>query len=320
MSPPARLTRPVLSHPTPLRPMVDRCPSLQRPFSAEDGALIRLRVPGGRISVARLAALLEVSERHGAGFVHLTSRGNLQLRALPDPLPNEVVAAVAATGLVPSSSHERARNILAAPLAANLTRLVNALDETLCADPYLADLPGRFLFALSDAGGSVLSEPWDLAYQQHDDEHGMLYAAGYGMPAEPSRAVDALLERARRFLQTRATSRIWNVRELPPQSPVFAGMAPAAPSVAPPLAPGVYPPTPSIVAAVPHGQLRRRHLETLVNRVGARDVAVTPWRSLVIAATSPSAAAQHVVELAASGFLVGSAVTTPTDQEGRICP
>src|SRR5207253_658171 len=103
----------------------------------------------------------------GDGHVHLTSRGNLQLRGVSrtGALPTRLAAA----GLLPSATHERVRNVLASPLAgitgdpdervstaaagtARSTRrsrscdvrgLAAALDRELCARPVLAELPGR---------------------------------------------------------------------------------------------------------------------------------------------------------------------------------
>ena len=61
----------------------DLCPGVFRPWPADDGALVRLRVPGGHLSRTTLLALLDVAESYGDGRVHLTKRANLQLRALP---------------------------------------------------------------------------------------------------------------------------------------------------------------------------------------------------------------------------------------------
>lgn len=188
---------------------------------AQDGAIVLVRVPGGHVGVDTLSAFLAVGERWGAPAVQLTSRGNLQVRALPVPLPEAAVLAVEATGLVPSASHERVRNILAFPLAGDLGGLVADLDAALQADPVLAGLPGRFLFAIVDASGSGLTEPWDLAYQRRSATDGVLLvrAAGrapvpagsavplLGMPCPPAAAVAALVARARVFLDSRSTIR-----------------------------------------------------------------------------------------------------------------
>ena len=95
----------------------DLCPGVFRPWPADDGALVRLRIPGGHVSRTTLGALLDVAEAYGDGEVHLTKRANLQLRALPlvdGAVPAEVVDAIRATGLLPHPDHELVRNILTA--------------------------------------------------------------------------------------------------------------------------------------------------------------------------------------------------------------
>lgn len=258
---------------------LDRCPGLLRPHLAEDGALVRLRVPGGRVSVAVLGELLEAAAADGAAVLQLTSRGNLQLRALPDPLPERFVQRVEATGLLPSASHERVRNILASPLSPALAPLVAELDRGLMVDPGLAALSGRFLFALADRSGSVLSEPFDLAWQTvGDGGDGVLLANGLGMPVPRERAVEELLARARTFLACRSSASVWNVRGLGRDAAVFAGMTAYEPSVAPPLSPGVA--GDDLVAGVPLGFLTATHVDALA--AVAETVVVTPWRSVVV--------------------------------------
>lgn len=261
-----------------LRSSADQCPGLLRPFPADDGAIIRLRLPGGRVTVSALSRLLTVAERSGAPVLQLTSRGNLQVRALPTHLPPDVVDAVVATGLVPSPTHERVRNILAAPLARDLDPLVAAFDAALCADPVLARLPGRFLFAFSDASGSVLSERWDVAYQRLSSDSGLLYAGRSGRALAPADAVAGMLAVARRFVDS-APEGAWNVRDLLEDSPVLDGLGPVAPAAAAePLRPGRN--GAAVVAGVPLGMLTREHVHALA---GVTDeVIVTPWRSIVV--------------------------------------
>ncbi|WP_230208879.1 cobalamin biosynthesis protein CobG [Nostocoides sp. HKS02] len=276
------------------QPHLDRCPGLLRPHRAEDGALVRLRLPGGRIAVSALREVLEAAAADGAGRLQLTSRGNLQVRALPDPLPDRFVERIEATGLLPSTSHERVRNIVASPLAPDLAPLVAALDAGLVADPVLAALSGRFLFALADASGSVLTEPYDVAWQSTGGGDGMLLAAGRGVAVPRERAVPALLGLARDFLVCRGSASVWNVRDLPADAPLGAGMAAYAPRVAPPIVPG--PVGDDLVAGVPLGVLTSAHVEAMAAL--ADTVVVTPWRSVVV----PGAAAA-ADDLAAAGLV-----------------
>lgn len=130
--------------------MSDRCPGVLRLHAAADGLLARVRLPGGRIDARGLRAVA-AGARLGNGIVELTSRASLQIRGLAD---DRLVAALTAGGLLPAPSHERVRNILASPLAAPaVDRLVAELDRALCADPELARLSGRFLFAVEDGSG-----------------------------------------------------------------------------------------------------------------------------------------------------------------------
>ncbi|WP_353950560.1 cobalamin biosynthesis protein CobG [Knoellia sp. S7-12] len=260
------------------RSPLDRCPGLLRPFVADDGALVRLRMPGGRVATSVLHDVVEIAGAHGAPVMQLTSRGNLQVRALPDPLPLQLIEAVEATGLLPSASHERVRNILAAPLASDLDGLVAAFDQALCAEPRLAHLPGRFLFAFSDASGSVLSERWDVAYQRESPTSGTLLVGQSGREVHPDDAVTAMIGVALRFVET-APDGAWNVRDLPVTSPVFDGHTPdLLPVVAPPLLPGVV--GADVVAGVPLGMLTAEQVAALASV--ADEVVLTPWRSVVV--------------------------------------
>jgi sulfite reductase beta subunit-like hemoprotein len=143
----------------------DHCPGVLRLHDAADGLLARVRLPGGRLSASALAAVAAAAEL-GNGIIELTSRASLQLRGLRDPaLATEILADA---GLLPTRSHERARNILASPLAGrhplsqlNPDTVVDALDQALCSDDSLVDLSGRFLFGVDDGSG-MLAHPVDV--------------------------------------------------------------------------------------------------------------------------------------------------------------
>ncbi len=287
---------------------LDSCPGLVRPFPAADGALVRLRVPGGRIPLGTLSDLLAMAADHGAPVLQLTSRGNLQLRALPDPLPTDLVTRLEATGLLPSATHELVRNIIATPLDGQIASLVGELDDALVADPELGALPGRFLFAVGNAGGAVLGEAWDAAYEVIDDHCGRVLAGRYAVEVARRDAVAELVHRARLFLQHRDDAGVWNVRDLPDRSPVFDGMSPYAVSPAPPLRPGVVDDDPdgALVVGVPLGMLRSTHAAALA--AVADEVTLTPWRSLVV-----PGGVTHATTLAAAGL-----VTTPDSPWARL--
>jgi precorrin-3B synthase len=145
------------------RGAADRCPGALRLAEAADGYLARVRLPGGFVTGEQLRVLADLAVELGDGRVELTSRGNVQLRALAADAAEPLTAALTRAGLLPSLDHDRVRNILASPLAGldglgsgrDLAAIVAALDAELCARPRLTELSGRFLFAIDDGRGDV---------------------------------------------------------------------------------------------------------------------------------------------------------------------
>ncbi|MFI6298562.1 precorrin-3B synthase [Nonomuraea sp. NPDC050790] len=189
-----------------LRP--DACPGALQTHAAADGPLARIRLPGGAVTPAQLRELAAFC----TGGIELTSRANVQVRALESPAL--FAGRMAAVGLLPSPTHERVRNIVASPLGGRLTGfathpLVEELDRALCARPDLAELPGRFLFALDDGTGDVAALGADVTLV----EDGVLLA---GTPfSMPGAGVDVLLAAAAAFLAERGDSGAWRIAELP---------------------------------------------------------------------------------------------------------
>ncbi|PRC43961.1 precorrin-3B synthase, partial [Mycobacterium sp. ITM-2017-0098] len=117
----------------------DACPGALQTHSAADGELARIRLPGGTITPAQLEAVASAAADFAASTLELTSRGNVQIRGVRDT--GEVAGLLAATGLLPSATHERVRNIVASPLSGragglcDTRELVAALDTALQEDP-----------------------------------------------------------------------------------------------------------------------------------------------------------------------------------------
>lgn len=210
------------------RSLVDRCPGALRPHRAADGALVRLRLPGGRITAAALAGVAAAAEKFGNGQVQLTSRGNLQLRGVSvdatGGVPDELVDRISAAGLLPSATHELVRNIVCSPLTgrigglADLRPLVTELDQLICRTSGLAGLPGRFLFGLDDGRGDIVGVTPDLGVRAISPERAVLAAGGRAGPEVGlDSAAGQLIALALSFLQARtnAGGAPWHVRDLP---------------------------------------------------------------------------------------------------------
>jgi len=270
----------------------DLCPGVCRPWSADDGALVRLRLVGGRTTVGAVRRLHAVATSYGDGRLHLTGRANLQVRALPDPLTPEVVTALHGTGLVPSPTHELARNVLVSPLSgrlggrADLRPVADELDHRLCASPALADLPGRFLLVLDDGRGDLADRSGDLGLVVLDGDTAQLRVGETWGPVVPlPDAAAALVERAERFLAVRGDGpdAPWHVREL--GRPLEPGQAPdrRALVTADLLPPG---PVAGLPRAVHHvvadGLVDAAALDDLLTgRPDDDELVVTPWRGVL---------------------------------------
>ncbi|KHL19341.1 precorrin-3B synthase [Mumia flava] len=212
------------------RTRVDRCPGVLRPWPADDGALVRLRLPGGRITPDQLRLVADLADAYGVGRLSLTSRANLQLRSVavgPDGRPVEAfTAALERAHLLPSRAHDLVRNLACSPLtgrvggAVDLRPVLAALDAALLADERLAGLPGKFLLALDDGSYDVAGDGVDLAAIATGGSGGgaRLVAGEHdtGVVAWPD-AVPALIDLAHAFLDAAGTgpSAPWHVRELP---------------------------------------------------------------------------------------------------------
>lgn len=197
----------------------DACPGALQVHQAADGALARVRLPGGAVAPAQLQVLAESAQELGNGEIELTSRGNLQLRAVTDP--TEFARRIADVGLLPSTTHERVRNILASPLSGrvgglvDLRELVDALDRGLRAAPTLAELPGRTLFTLDDGRDDVSSSGGDFGVHAVNETEVALILAGRdsGVRIASADAVSVMLASADVFVELREEH--WRLAEVP---------------------------------------------------------------------------------------------------------
>jgi precorrin-3B synthase len=269
----------------------DACPGALQVHQAADGALVRVRLPGGMIEPPQLEALARAATRFSSPAMELTSRGNIQIRGITNI--QAVADAVAAAGLLPSTTHERVRNIVASPLSGrvgghtDVRNWVHSLDAAIRAEPAVAALPGRFWFGIDDGRGDVAGLGADVGVLVSGDSVAVLLACrDTGVRVAPSDVVPTLISVAKRFVDTRENC--WRVAELMDPLALVDGL----PRTVEPGAnrpPVTRPPVGwinqddgriALGAAVPLGVLRARVAEYLA-AINAPMI-VTPWRSVLV--------------------------------------
>lgn len=291
----------------------DACPGVLRIHRALDGGLARIRIPGGRTSPAQLSAIADCA-RLGSGIVEITSRGNLQLRGLPGDAGAALGERLAAAGLVPSFPHERARNVIASPLAgrhpaalAAVDEIVAGLDGGLCADPSLAELSGRFCFGVEDGSGAITGRQYDVLLTPAGAEFALMVGGTDTFKrAAPTAAAELALAAARAFLAERGgDAKVWRVSDLSREGPAAATSPPAPARILP----GRLRQRDGLVAVTAHpplGRLDPARLERLAGvAAGERtDVRFSPWRTLSLVDLDPLAAPAVERELGALGLVL----------------
>lgn len=255
---------------------------------AADGALARVRLPGGMLTAAQLGALSAAASHWGSGTLELTARGNVQVRGITDVAA--VADAIAGAGLLPSATHERVRSIVASPLSGraggnvDVREWVADLDAAICAEPRLAELGGRFWFSLDDGRADVSGLRADVGVHALPDGCAVLLAGrDTGVRVPHSEAVTTLIAVALRFVEARGTA--WRVQELADPAGLLPG-ADAAGVVFPAV---TTPPVGwleqddgqvALGAAVPLGVLPARVADYLA--AIEAPLVITPWRSVLV--------------------------------------
>ncbi|MEU3300744.1 cobalamin biosynthesis protein CobG [Streptomyces sp. NPDC006678] len=313
-----------------IRDRGDACPGALRLHAADDGRLARLRVPAGLLTPHQLMVLADAAERLGDGAVSITSRGNVELRGLADGCGAELAGLLRESGLLPSDTHERVRNVVASPLAGldglgcgDVQLWARELDALLCANGRAARLSGRFLFALDDGRGDVAGLGADVTLLAEAGGSAVLRVGAAAFRVRAADAARAALAAAEAFLEAASDTGAWRVRELPAdREPALGAHLERAgvPAEVRPPDPGVRDtvdavragPLPGIVkgpggwslsVAAPLGRLGVAQLRDLLPAPGG-EVRLTPWRGVVVPGFgSRDAAGARLGRLADAGFV-----------------
>ena len=295
---------------------VDACPGVLVLHQARDGHVARIRLPGGYVTGRQWTALAALADEFGDGCLDVTARGNVQLRGLDQAAGAGLARRAARAGLLPSGAHDRSRNITASPLAGlggrpPLRRLVRTLDAAIVADPALAALPGRFLFAVDDGtGGSALAGS-DIGLLRTLRQVEMIIAgraAGVRLPA--GAAASAAVTAARAAIACGIGSRVTRIRDLSDGGASVAAAIGGSPGAQLPGGDGRLPlgtcgppGREALVVAAPLARLTGAQLDLTGSllRAGAVLRLATAGRVVIPLAVAPSAA---LARLAGSGLLL----------------
>ncbi len=95
----------------------DACPSVHEPFAQLDGALVRIRVPGGIFSARNLRRVSEAASAFGTAL-EITSRANLQIRGVSTGAHGGLLRDLVGAGVtLADAAADARRNVLASPTA-----------------------------------------------------------------------------------------------------------------------------------------------------------------------------------------------------------
>lgn len=271
----------------------DRCPGALRPWPADDGLLVRLRLIGGRVRSAQLKALVGVAEAYGDGRIHVTARANVQVRGFPGSdgsLAPEALDALESTGLVPTRTHELVRNVMVSPQSglaggrADLRGVAADLDRLLCANDRLSQLPGRFLLVLDDGRGDLRERTCDLGLVVLDEGTAQLrVGTAWGPTVHLADAASWIADLAESFLRVRGDGPTapWHVTGL--DRPLVEASSPDV-RLPEPIAPLPY----GDVPGGHHVEVPNTGLDcagvTALTPQDVPEVIVTPWRGVLVPA------------------------------------
>ena len=141
---------------------------------AQDSFMLRLRIPGGRLTAHQMRGLADLAERHGAGRADLTTRANIQIREFQPKDIVRVLNTVQSLGLTSrGTGADNIRNITGSPTSGidprellDIGPIAEALHYYILNSRDLYELPRKFNIAFDNGGSiSVLADTNDIGFQ-----------------------------------------------------------------------------------------------------------------------------------------------------------
>lgn len=141
---------------------------------AQDSFMLRLRIPGGRLSAHQMRGLADLAERCGSGRADLTTRANMQIREFQPKDIVHVLNSVQSLGLISrGTGADNVRNITASPTTGidprevlDVGPIAEGLHHYILNSRDLYELPRKFNVAFDNGGSiSVLANTNDIGFQ-----------------------------------------------------------------------------------------------------------------------------------------------------------
>lgn len=247
------------------------CPGAHRPMMSGDGLVVRVRPFRAELSAEQALAICDLARRFGNGTLDLTSRANLQIRAVTEAGYPALLRELGALGLIDADpAVEGRRNILmpADWQERDLTeRLCGALLSALRGFPVL---PEKMGYALDTGGTAQLADgSADFRFELDATDNLILRADGAarGRRIVEATAMRSLAEMIQWFHETGGPSNYRMARHLR-TVPLPDDWQQAAPrSAVRPFAPGRAPG--GTILGAPFGSIDATALGSLIDRTGA---------------------------------------------------
>jgi ferredoxin-nitrite reductase len=146
--------------------------------------MCRLRIPNGALTHLQFAGLADLAENYGGGYLHVTTRANIQIREVEPKNAVAMIEGVQDLGLwTKGSGADNIRNVTGTPTAGvdpqeliDTRPLARAMHHHILNDRSLYGLPRKFNIAFDGAGLiGALEDTNDIGFQAVEirDGHGM---------------------------------------------------------------------------------------------------------------------------------------------------
>ena len=162
-----------------------------------DAHMQRVKIPQGVLSAAQLEALAEVTEAHSRGFVHVTTRQNVQLHFVTTHGAEASIGRLAEAGITTREAcGNSVRNVTACPLAGvaadevfDPTPYAEAFTRHFLRHPLAGSLPRKFKVAFEgcpvDHAAASIHDLGFVARRLADGSRAFLVRAGGGTATVP---------------------------------------------------------------------------------------------------------------------------------------